>query len=300
MAMTVLLLLWSPAILWGRQAARPGPGERDVVYGMFSGLALLMDVHRPDRPNGLGIVAIIGTAWTTRSGYDARPMKESPQQLAIFVTPLVAAGYTVFVINHRAAPHFRYPAAIEDAERAVRFVRHNAARFGVAPDRIGAVGASSGGHLVSLLGVRSGDGDPSHPDLVNRQQARVQAVVAFCPPEDLTAMFPTFAATSLASFLGTGRPLEETRPEWKLYQDASPIQHVSSEDAPLLLIHGDKDEVVPFEQSERMESALRQAKVPTALIRVPGSGHLIQAKPGLPDFTGEMVRWFDTHLRREK
>jgi hypothetical protein len=91
-AMTLLLLLLSPAILWGKQAARPGPAERDVVYGMFSGLALLMDVHRPERPNGLGIVAIIGTAWTTRSGYAARPMKESQQQLPIFVTPLVAAG----------------------------------------------------------------------------------------------------------------------------------------------------------------------------------------------------------------
>jgi acetyl esterase/lipase len=259
-----------------------------------------MDVHRPEKPNGLGIIAVFGTGWRRGSTYAARPMKEDPFQLGVLVKPLVAAGYAVFVINHRAAPHFRYPAAIEDAERAVRFVRHHAARFGVSPDRIGAVGASSGGHLVSMLGVRSGKGDASDSDAVNRELARVQAVVAFCAFEDLTAMFPTYTATVIASFLGPARAENQQSSEWKLYQEASPIHHVTSDDAPLLLIHGDKDEAVPFEQSEKMESALRQAKVQSALIRVPGSGHGIEQKPGLPDFTTEMVRWFDTHLGRQK
>ncbi|MCH7475257.1 MAG: alpha/beta hydrolase, partial [Gemmatimonadetes bacterium] len=71
---------------------------------------------------------------------------------------LLDAGYTVFTINHRAAPRFRYPAAVEDAQRAVRFIRHNAQRYGVDPDRIGGYGGSSGAHLVSLLGTMDGDG----------------------------------------------------------------------------------------------------------------------------------------------
>ena len=281
------------------QTPAPSGVEKNVVYGMFSGLALLMDVHRPEKGNGLGVVAVTGTGFHGATSYDAPQMKEEANQLGVYVKPLVTAGYTVFVINHRAAPQFRYPAAVEDAERAVRFVRVNAARFGITPDRIGAVGASSGGHVVSLLGVRSGPGDSGDADAVNRAEAKVQAVAAFCASSDLTAAFPTFASMAIGSFLGTARPPNPKAPEWKLYQTASPIHHVSSDDAPMLLIHGDKDQVIPFEQSEKMEAALRQAQVQTKLIRVPGAGHAFAQQPDYPDFTGEMVRWFDTHLRRQ-
>src|SRR5262247_1667284 len=91
--------------------------------------------------------------------YEAQPLKEFPQ-VQMYARPLVEAGYTVFAINHRAAPRFRYPAAVEDAQRAVRFVRHNSERFGISATRIGAAGGSSGGHLVSLLGTLAGEGDP--------------------------------------------------------------------------------------------------------------------------------------------
>ena len=296
--MPIALLLLGAGML-SAQTAAPLSVEKNVVYGMFSGLALLMDVHRPEKGNGLGVVAVTGTGFHSAASYGAPQMKEEPNQLGVYVKPLIAAGYTVFVINHRAAPQFRYPAAIDDAERAVRFVRANAARFGISPDRIGAVGASSGGHVVSLLGVRSGPGDSSDMDAVNRGQARVQAVVAFCPSSDLTAAFPTFASMAIGSFLGTARPPNPKAAEWKLYQTASPIQHVSSDDAPMLLIHGDKDQVIPFEQSEKMEAALRQAQVQTKLIRVPGAGHAFGQQPEYPDFTGEMVRWFDRYLRRQ-
>jgi len=210
----------------------------------------------------------------------------------------VAAGYTVFVINHRAAPAFRYPAAIEDAERAVRFVRHHATRFGISPDRIGAAGASSGGYVASMLGVRSGAGDPDDGDAVNRQQARVQAVVAYCPPEDLTGAFSSFGMTAIAAFMGTLRPPDPKSAEFKAYQQASPIASVSGDDAPVLLIHGDQDQLVPIEHSEKMEAALRGANVPVKLIRVTGAGHAIEPKPEYPDFTTEMIRWFDAHLRK--
>ena len=273
--------------------------DRNVVYGMVGGLALLMDVHRPDKPNGLGVVAIIGTAWRTGPGYDDPQMKEQPYQLGVLVKPLVSAGYTVFAINHRSSPQFRYPAPVEDSERAVRFVRFHATRFGIAPDRIGAVGASSGGHLVSMLGVRSGPGDSGDTDAVNRENARVQAVVAFCAPADFSAAFPTFASTAIASLMGMARPQNQNAPELKLYQAASPIQHVSRDDAPVLLIHGDNDDIVPFDQSEKMEAALRQAQVATKLIRVPGSGHDMRPNPERVAFGSEMIRWFDINLRRQ-
>lgn len=83
-----------------------------------------------------------------------------------------------------------------------------------------------------------------------------------------------------------------------MYLQASPIVSVSPDDAPVLLIHGDKDQTVPIEHSEKMEAALRAANVPVKLIRVTGSGHVIEPKPEYPDFTTAMIQWFDAHLRK--
>ena len=129
--------------------------ETNVVYGMYSGLALLMDIYFPEKPNGHGIIFIPGSGWHARLSYDARPLKNAVSDRLdpfqrMLAQELINAGYTVFVINHRAAPRFRYPAAVEDSQRAVRFIRYNANRFGINSDRIGGVGYSSGGHLVRL------------------------------------------------------------------------------------------------------------------------------------------------------
>ncbi len=113
--------------------------ERNVVFGMYSGLALLMDVYYPENPNGYGIVFISGSGWTRELSLDATPLKESGQE-DVYAVPLAAAGYTVFGINHRASPRFRHPAHLEDAQRAVLFVRHHAVRFGIVSSRIGAMG----------------------------------------------------------------------------------------------------------------------------------------------------------------
>src|SRR5215831_1788456 len=132
--------------------------ELNVVYGMYSGTALLLDVHYPASPNGFGIIFIPGSGWAAPLGYAAPPLKES-EQVGMYVPSFKEAGYTVFAITHRATPTFRYPAQVEDAERAVRFIRAKAAKYGIDPARLGGAGGSSGAHLVSLLGTMSGPGD---------------------------------------------------------------------------------------------------------------------------------------------
>jgi acetyl esterase/lipase len=117
--------------------------EKNVVIGMVSGLALLMDVHRPARPNGYAIVHISGSGWGRSLAYNAEPLSE--RQVDIWGAPLVDAGYTVFSLNHRAIPRFRWPDPLDDVQRAVRFIRTHAEEYGIDPDRIGAVGGSSGG-----------------------------------------------------------------------------------------------------------------------------------------------------------
>ena len=130
--------------------------ESNVIYGMYSGAALLMDVHYPEKPNGYGLIQIPGSAFRAPLAYGARPLKAGGLAPHLGASRLVDAGYTVFTVNHRAAPRFRYPAAVEDVQRAVRFIRHHAAEYGVNADRIGATGGSSGGHLALMLGVLDG------------------------------------------------------------------------------------------------------------------------------------------------
>src|SRR3982751_4548723 len=124
-ALLALLPLCTPA---ADRAARNSL-ERNVVYGMYSGTALLLDVYRPAKPNGFGVVFVAGSGFHADPEYGARPLKET--QIDLWGPPLTAAGYTVFAVNHRGAPRFHFPAAIEDVQRAIRFVRAHARDYGI-------------------------------------------------------------------------------------------------------------------------------------------------------------------------
>jgi acetyl esterase/lipase len=275
--------------------------EKNVLYGMYSGAAMLLDVHYPGKSNGLGVIFIAGSGWNAPLGYAALPLKESPQ-VDMYVPSLLQAGYTVFTLTHRATPTFRYPAPLEDVQRAVRFIRHNAARFAIDPARLGGMGGSSGAHLVSLLATLDGAGEASDPDPVNRQSAKLQCAVARAAPTDLTHMNATLGGPLVSLLLGAR--VDDATPknsiEYKTAWAASPVNYVSADDPPTLLIHGDADRTVPFHQSELLEAALKKVNVPVKLIRIEGADHGPDF-PGAknpPDYKAEMVKWFDTYLRK--
>ncbi len=282
------------------ESAAPGAVERNLVYGMYSGMALLLDAYRPQRPNGFGVVLINGSGWRAPLGLDAEQLKDS-EQTGMYAPPLTNAGYTVFAINHRSSPRFRHPAAIEDAHRAVRWVRANAARYGIQSERVGAAGGSSGGHLVSLLGLLDGAGDSDDIDPIGRLSGSVQCVVARAAPIDLVnAMSPAEGGGALAAYLGASmQRAAPGSPEYRLYEQASPIRYVSPTSPPFLLLHGDADDVVPVRNSELLYEALQRVGVAAKLIKIEGGRH----GPGFPgavdppDYLGEMVGWFDRHLR---
>jgi acetyl esterase/lipase len=272
--------------------------ESNVVFGMYSGLALLMDIHYPEKPNGYGIIDIPGSAFRRPLSYAAPQLKETSRHLNEFAKPLISLGYTVFVINHRSAPRFRYPAAVEDAQRAVRFVRYNARKFGIYADRIGGIGHSSGANLITMLGVLDGSGDSNDPDVINRESARLQCVIALAPLTDFTRLKPGFVVSYLGVEVIESSDVEtKTTTEYKTYWEASPLSHVSRGDAPLLLIHGDADRGVPIEQSELMEQAMQKAGVPVKLMRIVEADHWLQTKQEHPGLVEEMTRWFDRYLR---
>ena len=288
--------------------------EKNVVFGMYSGAALLMDVYHPLQSNGLGLIVIPGSGWYMPQRYAAPALKDDPFAAA-YGRRFAEAGYTAFVINHRASPRFRYPAAVEDAQRAVRFIRHNASGYGVDGGRLGAWGASSGGHLVALLGTLDGTGDPNDSDPVNRESAKVQAVVALFSPTDLPSLPKSMGTTAVDMFMGFFYPdprffppgfIRQDEPEIKAYRDASPTTHVTRDDAPFLLVHGDADVVVPLQQSEIMEQKLTSAGVAVRLIRVPGGRHgpyflfFGKEESRRPDDLGEAQKWFEQYLKVTK
>ena len=275
--------------------------ERNVNFGMVSGGALLMDVYRPENPNGHGIIHITGSGWHSPLAANA-PQQKASRQVEVFGHPLVEAGYTVFAVNHRTAPLNKYPSQIEDVERAVRFVRYHATRWGINPDRVGGVGGSSGGHLTLLLGLRDSPGRADDPDPINRESAKLQAIVPWAPPTDLMLSNGTYGSGTLASLFGMRLLARDPRtsPQFQKYRDASPIHHVSGDDPPTLLIHGDADTVVPISHSEILSEKLGVAGVAVEVLVIPGGGHGALF-PGMasdgPDYARATVEWFDRHLR---
>ncbi len=267
--------------------------DRNVIYGMYSGLALVMDVYYPTEPNGYGVVQISGSGWTRPLGYDARVLSHQAHVINDG-EPLLAAGYIVFAINHRATPRFRYPSQVEDVQRAIRFIRFHSKKFGINPDKIGAVGGSSGGHLASMLGVLNGDEHRPDGSPVNLVNAKVQCVIARAAPSNF------INGQDATYFLGVREKerIIEGSMEHEIAFEASPITHVTPDDPPMLLVHGDADEVVDFSLSEIMLSKLKKAGVPTKLIRVEDGDHGFHFRGEKPtDLDAICVQWMDKHLR---
>jgi len=280
-------------------AAQAARVESNVVYGMYSGLALLLDVYRPAQPNGHGIVFISGSGWQAAPEYGAWPLKNN--QIDLWGPPLTAAGYTVFAINHRGAPRFHFPAALEDVQRAIRFVRAHANEYGIDGAHLGGLGGSSGGNLVGLAAMLAAPGLNDDADVVNRESAALQAVVLRAAVSDLRTVSAPAGVGYVVSYMEAA--FSDSSAAQELYAAASPVAQVSPRAPPTMLIHGDADKLIPYQQSVAMEAALRRVNVPTRLITIPGGEHGAnfvttgKPQPDWPDYYAETVRWFDRYLR---
>lgn len=287
-------ILFASLLLLSVCAIAGAAAERNVIYGMYSGAALLLDVHRPEKSNGLGIVFISGSGWQAGLEYGAAPLKE--QQIGVWGPPLTRAGYTVFALNHRAAPRFHHPAALEDVQRAIRFVRFHAKDYGIDPARLGGVAGSSGGHLIALAATLASPGIAGDTDPVNREPATLQALVLRAAPVDLASIGTLDGVGYVTSYMEA--PVSNSA----AYAAASPLRHVSAKTPPALMIHGDADKVVPFAQSTALVEAMKAAGVPVRLIVIPGGEHGVdfgstQPRAGWPDYLKESVDWLDRHLK---
>jgi alpha-L-fucosidase 2 len=199
---------------------------------------------------------------------------------------LSKANFIWFSINYRLAPQHRFPAATDDVEEAIRWVRRNAERYKVDPRRIALIGESAGGHLVSYVGAR------------NLPTARVDAVVAFYGIHDFVAFAAHYEGDSAVTerFLGE-RYLTARNTE--AFVAASPIAHISAAAPPFLMIHGTKDPGVPFAQSAAMCETLRAVGKACEIVSV-DAGHGMDAwepHPELHHYKDKMIDWLQRTLR---
>ena len=239
---------------------------RDLEYGKGSGRAMLLDLYLPekgDKPLPL-IIWIHGGAWKGGS-------KDSPSPALRFT----ADGYAVAHVGYRLSPEAKFPAQIHDCKAAVRWLRANAAKYNLDPNKFVAWGASAGGHLVALLGTSGGVAELEGNDNSLKESSRVQAVVDWFGPTDFLHIgdagsdLQHNAPDSPESKLIGGALLENKDKAAK----ASPITYVSKDAPPFLIMHGDHDRTVPFNQSELLYAALKKAGVDVIFVPVKGAGH---------------------------
>lgn len=292
-AFAVSMLLAVPPFAPAAEVAPPYTVTEDVVYGRRAGLALTLDVFAPKKSNGAGVIVFVSANY--RSGRELMPLVHPLASKAF-----LDRGYTVFAVLHGSQPKFTLPEIVEDAHRAVRFVRHSAKRFGIDPNRIGATGGSAGGHLALMVGCSGRAGDPSAKDPVERERSGVEAVACFFPPTDLLALEGRATGDFAAPF--DVRELDATTGLYErvslarrreLGRELSPLTHASAGSAPVFVTHGEKDTVVPVEQSRALVAKLKGCGVESELSVKPKAGHFwLGIERDVPAFAD----WFDKHL----
>lgn len=257
--------------------------QPDVVYGHKHGLALTFDVFHPaGESNGAGVLFMVSGGWYSRW--------VPPERAVGLFKPLLQKGFTVFAVRHGSSPKFTIPEAVSDVRRSVRFIRLNAKKYGVDPDRLGVYGGSAGGHLSLVLGTTGDDGDAAAKDPVLRVSDRVAAVVAYYPPTDLRPW-----VTPESSYYKNYPAL---RFDAKRAGDFSPLLQVSKDDPPTLLVHGDQDKLVPIDHSEKILAAFKKEDVTAELVVIEGAAHGFRGDDG-KQASEKLVDWFVTHLTRE-
>jgi acetyl esterase/lipase len=275
----------------------------DVVYGRKDGTALTLDVFRPKADaNGAGIILVVS------GGFFSSHEAINP----VFIRPLLDRGYTVFAVVHGSQPRYTVPEIVGDLKRAVRFVRHHAGDYRVDPDRLGITGASAGGHLSLMLGTAGDLGNRDARDPVDRESSRVQAVACFFPPTDLLnyggpgkemihardhgkPFRPAFDYRELDRETNLWVPITDEKRLRETAREVSPITHVSADDPPTLIVHGNADPLVPLQQSESIVERLKAAGVEAKLVVKSGAGH------GWPTIVQDITTfadWFDGHLKK--
>jgi len=277
----------------------------EVTYDRRDGTALTLTILKPKTANGKGIISLLSGNFV--SNYNLFDVYKTR------ALTLVNHGYTVFLVMHRSAPRFALPDMLEDIQRSVQFVRYHAAEYKIDPNKLGITGTSSGGHLALLTGFTADIANPSSKDPIARISSSVQAIAVFCPPTDflnfgkagynLAADYQTlqhigalgaFQYSQYDSLTQTFHQVTDPEQRRKIDSLMSPVQLVGKNTPPVLLMHGDKDTLVPFQQSASLATKLKNFGIPVKLIIKNGADH---GWKGMNEDEKDFNSWFDQYLR---
>ncbi len=247
----------------------PPRGEtiyRDQVYASPQGRKLRLDIYTPTSQRPLPVVI-----WIHGGGW-----KYGNKGYRLFLRNLTRDGFAVASVEYRLSTMAKYPAQIDDCRSALRWLQSNTSRFNLDPHRIFLAGDSAGGHLAALLGIEE-------------RAPRIRAVCAIYPATDLTG-FPNKDRPSgfLPDLLGGS-----VNQKLSLAREGSPVNHITSSAPPFLIIHGDKDTLVPIAQSHELAQKLQEAGVSARLEIVHGAGHGFSLTPTQ---IGEVSKFFKERL----
>lgn len=245
---------------------------RDVVYGRIDGMALVYDVSRPADPNGAGVIFVIS------GGFLSSP--ENQSYILPVAEPLLDAGFTVFHLRHPSTPRYLAPEIYEAVKLGRDHILDHGAEFGVDPARIGVMGMSTGGLLSLLLAL-----DVEEDRRADRGE-RIAAAAGYMPMVDMRDAVGQVRATPSLGF------------DPELAPALSPVDYVSSDDPPTLLVHGISDAIVPIDDnSRRLLPMLEDAGVEAELVEV-GGGHALFTGKDKERADAAVVNWFSAHLLR--
>lgn len=246
--------------------------KTDIEFAKPGGVSLTLDAFVPDGPGPFPTCILVHGGGFTKGDKTSfiKPLFE----------PLGQAGFAWFTINYRLAPGYKWPACLDDVESAIRWVRSHAKEYKVDTARIALIGESAGGHLVSMAGVRS------HGDTA------LAAVVPFYAPHDLVFQCENrhSVGAGLAGLFGISEELNDAAR--RVLREASSTTYLKAGLPPFLLIHGDKDDKVPYEQSPRFQKQTRELGNTCDLITIPGGSHGMGGWSKLGSkYAEEMIAW---------
>jgi acetyl esterase/lipase len=264
----------------------------DVIYRKKGGVALTMDVFKPAKPNGMGVLWMVSGGWVSdHNGINLGLAKLFNDR-----------GITLIFVVHGSQPKFTVTEIVDDIHRAVRFVRTNAATYGIDPNRLGISGSSAGGHLSLMMAAYGADGKPDAKDPIDRASSRVQAAAVFFPPTDMLnygkEKVEAFTLPMLRGFQPAFGVTDATPKEdmARMSRALSPIYGISEKTPPVLLIHGDADTLVPIQQSERFLGKLKESKIPCDLLVRKGKGH---GWEGMEQDMIPIIAWYEKYLTKK-
>jgi acetyl esterase/lipase len=279
----ILAVALTPSHAYSQTASPAVTVEENVTYASVNGSDLHLDVYKPPSAENAvkaAVVLIHGGGWTS---FDKSTMRGMGQFLA-------RSGFVAFSVDYRLFGNHEnlWPAQLDDVQRAVRWVRANAAKYGVKPDRIGAFGHSAGAQLAALLGME--DTRDNSDATLAKYSSKVQAVVDVSGPIDFTKDHDPEGIKFLTAFLGTSY---SNHPE--VWRDASPAFHASKQDAPFLIVHGTRDENVPISQAQELYEKLQAVGATVSFVKVDDI-HTFQTPEARRELAIESLEFFTHYL----